>query len=282
MDGWSTQGYVVTSDMGFDASNPGNDGSALLAHEYFHLVQNQLADIKYRQVMRDGYQQSNNLFPAWFIEGGANFVGFSVSALAFGATYWEGRKAMFGYAPSGAAINSHTIEDYEIRNGPGNNSPTYPYIVGQVATEYLVASAGFDKTLDIFLNFRESKDFRKSFEKAIGISIVDFYKRFEAVRTKLGLPAVTDKLVCLTSYRLNEVPATPPPCILDEKQSQGTPNPPGTQPLPPPGSEPPPIDRSSNVEGSGCRFNEADLINAFGTFVCTPLPNGNNLWKRKP
>ncbi len=274
LDLWKTQGYVVTTDMGFDAINPGNDGSGLLAHEYFHMVQSQMANLESQRMIRDGYQDSDHLFPAWLIEGSANFVGFSVSALALGGTYWEGRKVMLTYAPQGDAINSHSLQDYEIRNGPGNNSPTYPYIAGQVATEYLVASVGFEKTLNIWLSFRETKDFKKSFEKAIGISIEEFYKRFEAVRTVLGLPVVSHKLVCLTSFKLTEVPTTALPCILTEN-----PNPRGDQP---PGMVPPPIDRSSNVDGLGCRYNEPDLVNAFGTFVCTPLPDQNNRWRKKP
>jgi hypothetical protein len=270
LDAWNTQGYVVTADERYDPVNPGRDGSTLLAHEYFHLVQNQLARIENRQAIRNGDQMSSGLFPAWLIEGSANFVGFSVSSLAMGTTYWEGRTAMFSYAPPGESINSHALEDYEIRNGLGNNAPTYPYIVGQLATEYLVASVGFEKTLNIWLNFKESKDFKKSFEKAIAISLTEFYKRFEAVRTQLGLPIVSYKLVCLTSYRLGEVPTNLPTCVFP------TGNP------PPPGNEPPPIDRNANVEGLGCRYNEADLVNAYGTFVCTTQTDGNNRWKKKP
>lgn len=280
MDGWKTQGYIVTADMGYDATNPGNDGSSLLAHEYFHLVQNQLANLENRGSIKGSYDKDDVYFPAWFIEGSANFVGFSVSALALGGTYWEGRKAMFNYAPPGEAINSHALEDYEIRNGPGNYSPTYPYIVGQLATEYLVASIGFEKTLNIWSNFKDTKEFKKSFELAVGISLEEFYKKFEAVRMILGLPAVTHKLVCLTSYRLSEVPAIAPPCLLNAKPPQNTPT--QNPPPPPPASEPPPIDRSSNVDGLGCRNREPDLVNSFGTFVCTELANGNNLWKRKP
>ena len=270
LDGSNTHGYVITSDESYDPVNPGRDGSSLLAHEYFHLVQSQLGKLENGQAIRNGDKQSNNLFPAWLIEGSANFVGFSVSSLAMGTTYWEGRAAMFTYAPQGEAINAHALEDYEIRNGPGNDSPTYPYIVGQLATEYLVASVGFEKMLNIWLNFKDTKDFKKSFEKAIGITLTEFYKKFEAVRTKLGLPVVSHKLVCLTSYRLAEVPTTLPTCIYP------TGNP------PPPGNEPPPIDRNSNVDGLGCRYNEADLVNAFGTFVCTTEPDNNNRWKKKP
>jgi len=224
LDGGKNQGYVVTSDATYNSGNPGNDGTSLLAHEYFHIVQYQMSGSEKKQTIKSGSSQSSNLFPAWFAEGGANFVGFSVSALALGGTYWEGRSAMFNYIKPGPSNNANKIEDYEIRNGPGNDSPTYPYIVGQVASEYLVASAGFQAFLDIWLNFKETNDFKKSFEKSVGISISEFYQKFEAVRTKLGLPVVSYKLVCLTNYKLNEVPTNPAPCNYDSNSGQGSSN----------------------------------------------------------
>jgi hypothetical protein len=181
LDLWKTQGYVVTSDMGFDARNPGNDGSGLLAHEYFHLVQSQMANLESQRVIKDGYKESDNLFPAWLIEGSANFVGFSVSALALGGTYWEGRNAMLQYAPQSAAMLSYSLQDYEIRNGPGNNSPNYPYIAGQLATEYLVASAGFEKTLNIWSSFRE----RVKISKRVLKKLLEFHLRSFTSDSKL-------------------------------------------------------------------------------------------------
>jgi hypothetical protein len=55
-----------------------------------------------------GDANTSNLFPAWFIEGTANFVGFSVSALAFDTTYWQGYEAMFNYAPPEESINKNS------------------------------------------------------------------------------------------------------------------------------------------------------------------------------
>lgn len=207
-----TQGYVVKSDQNFSGSNPGSDGSALLAHEYFHLVQYQLANLEKKQDIMHGEKESANLFPAWLVEGSANFVGFSLAALALGSTYLEGRKAMFNYAPPEPSINKNSLEDYEIRNGPGNNSPTYPYIAGQLASEFIVASVGFQKFLNIWANFRETNDFEKSFGKATGLTKSDFYSKFEKARVNLGLPTVSWKLVCLTNYPLSEVPTNQGAC----------------------------------------------------------------------
>jgi|UniRef100_UPI004049C7D4 hypothetical protein len=207
-----TQGYVVTSDDNFNASNPGRDGSALLAHEYFHLVQRQMSGLAMLQSIKHGEKESANLFPAWLEEGAANFVGFTVAAVALDATYWEGRPAMFTYIKPDPSNNRNSLQDYEIRNGPGNDSPTYPYIAGQVASEFIVASVGFQKFLNIWLFFKETKDFEKSFERAIGMSKDEFYGLFEKARENLGLPPVSWKLDCLTNRPLSEYPANPAPC----------------------------------------------------------------------
>jgi hypothetical protein len=217
LDDGASHGYVITADMQYQPGNPGVDGSALLAHEFFHLVQRAMATNSTGLPTKNGEKGSEGDLPVWFIEGTANFVGFSVAALALNSTYWEGRPMMFQYAPRTPFANRNTLEDYEIRNGPGNDSPTYPYIAGQLATEYLVASAGFQKMLNILIDFKATKNFEKSFEKAIGISKTEFYEKFEKARTKIGLPEVSYKLICLTNYKLSEVPKNPPPCVLDTR-----------------------------------------------------------------
>jgi hypothetical protein len=220
----ATHGYVITSDMRFQAGNPGVDGSALVAHEFFHLVQRALASNSTGMPTKSGEKGSEGAFPVWFTEGTANFVGFSVAALALNSTYWEGRAMTFQYAPRTPFANKNTLADYEIRNGPGNSSPTYPYIAGHLATEYLVASVGFQKMLDIMIDFKTTKDFEKSFQTAIGISKEEFYEKFEKARTNLGLPEVSYKLICLTNYKLTEVPKNPPPCILDTRPANKSPD----------------------------------------------------------
>jgi hypothetical protein len=172
----------------------------------------QMAGLEMMQSIKHGEKESANLFPAWLEEGAANFVGFTVAAVALDATYWEGRPAMFTYIKPDPSNNRNSLQDYEIRNGPGNDSPTYPYIAGQVASEFIVASVGFQKFLNIWLFFKETKDFEKSFERAIGMSKDEFYGLFEKARENLGLPPVSWKLDCLTNRPLSEYPANPAPC----------------------------------------------------------------------
>ena len=202
LDDWMRQGYVITSDAIYSASNPGADGGALLAHEYFHLVQSNLAKSPNGSQVKSGQLEMANSFPAWFIEGTADYVGFAVGALSQNATYWEGRERMFSYAPPEESINKNAIADYEIRTCCANNTPTYPYGVGRVATEYIVASIGFQKMLDIFVDFATTRNFETSFEKVVGISKEAFYKKFELIRTKVGLPSVSWRLEGIVNKKI--------------------------------------------------------------------------------
>jgi len=93
------QGYVVTAETTYDPGNPGNDGGALVAHEYFHLVQANLANSTNGLRIKSGDSSSINAIPVWFLEGGAEFVGYSVGALSQNASYWVGRDRMLSYGP---------------------------------------------------------------------------------------------------------------------------------------------------------------------------------------
>jgi hypothetical protein len=215
-DAQSLQGMVVLTDASFNPSDLGRDGSSLLAHEYFHLVQYQLSNNARKHTIKDGSALAANLFPAWFAEGTAEFAGFSIATLAMGSDYWQGRAAMNTYGIGDPAANKNALVDSEIRTYAGTqpNGPTNPYMIGRTATEYLVASAGFQAMLDIWLTYKETKNFEKSFEKAIGITKDEFYERFEKVRTKLDLPEVSWKLICITNTPLRDVPAILPKCDI--------------------------------------------------------------------
>jgi hypothetical protein len=202
LDGIMRQGYVITQDASYDERRPGVDGAALLAHEYFHLVQSNIGSSASRLAMKGSDASSANAFPVWFIEGTAEFVGYSVGVLSQNASYWNGRTAMLSYAPPGPAINKNSISDYEIRVCCGNDNPTYPYNIGLVATEYIVASVGFQKLLDIFIDYKASQNFERSFENVTGISKTVFYEKFDQIRTNVGLPPISWKLDGLINRKI--------------------------------------------------------------------------------
>jgi hypothetical protein len=165
-------------------------------------------------MIKDGSTITSYLFPAWLVEGSAEFTGYSVAALSMGSEYWQGRERMFN------PINQNALEDAEIRVfiGTQPNGPIDPYGIGRAATEFLVASVGFQKLLEIFALFKETRNFEKSFERATGVSTAFFYSRFEMVRSKLGMYDVSMKLVCLTNTPLKDVPQVRPVCEIKSTQ----------------------------------------------------------------
>ena len=82
-----------------------------------------------------------------------------------GSDYWQGRAAMNTYGIGDPAANKNALVDSEIRTYAGTqpNGPTNPYMIGRTATEYLVASAGFQAMLDIWLTYKETKNFEKTY-----------------------------------------------------------------------------------------------------------------------
>jgi hypothetical protein len=215
-DSLTMQGMVVSTDVEFNPTNLVGDASSLLVHEYFHLVQFQLSITGTGHIIKNGTAATANWYPAWFIEGGAEFVSYSVSTLAMGTQYWQGRESVNNMNGANGANSRNALVDAEIRTFSGTqpNGPVDPYIIGRIGTEYLVASVGFQKFMDILKSFKQTKDFEKSFELVTGLTTNQFYEKFEKVRTSLSMPEVSMKLVCITNTPLRDVPAILPPCDI--------------------------------------------------------------------
>lgn len=266
LDNGPSHGYVVNLDVKYDSRNPGSDGGALLAHEYFHLVQWGIAGTYRAPYIKSKDPESTKLFPAWFIEGSADFVGFSVAALSQGSQYWDGYQAMWQYAPAEPQNNRNRIEDYELRTGEDNKTPTYPYTVGRIAIEYLVASVGFQKVIDILREFNKTRDFEKSFESAVGISKNSFYEKFEKVREKLQLPPVSWKLVCSNGTIQNSIISSLSSDMLNQK-------------LDPINCVSTDFDQTVDLSQKACSVLDQEIRNSFGMFKCQ-LINGRRIWSK--
>jgi Excalibur calcium-binding domain len=181
-------GYVIYSEFGPSLQSPG--GGALPMHEYFHNVQSQLIGKPGENDIRYPGDTARALLPAWWVEGTAEFAGFVMFAELQQAKYSSFRDAMMSANP-GMKPNENAIKDYEIRLGDGNGTIIYPYNVGRMAAEYLVASRGFQSVIDLHLDYRKSSNFRTSFQKIYGIEVDDFYAKFDRIRTKIGLPPIS-------------------------------------------------------------------------------------------
>jgi len=159
---------------------PGNYG--VVAHEYFHTVQNAL-------INREAFNPSSNLYiPVWLKEGSANFVGFAVldymKIYPYGGSRYTEVESHQSYSKVESKVSLEMYATYSSSNqGVGLD----PYGIGMAATEYLVASVGFESLLNIFKYTKESNNFKESFQKAVGISLEDFYKLFEAARPSLKI-----------------------------------------------------------------------------------------------
>lgn len=108
--------------------------------------------------------------PVWFQEGGATFVGevfqHMFSSKQYGYVYgvlWE-------------RLDKYNAWEFD-RNGS--------YWIGMHATEYIVASVGFERYLQIYRNVGQGQTFPDAFENAVGISLNNFYDKFHLVQSNI-------------------------------------------------------------------------------------------------
>ena len=139
------------------------------AHELFHIVQDYLSEMSFN--LGPDHPKA---IPTWLIEGSAHYYGFYVVNRMGFNDYKEGRSSnsWFKYAYS-AQIPLAEYDDFS----------TDPYTIGQLATEYLVASAGFESLMNIFKLSKTEKTFSSAFKKAVGLSLDEFYLKFESSRS---------------------------------------------------------------------------------------------------
>lgn len=132
-----------------------------LPHEIFHIWQK----AAYKRVNDNSPDPSNSLNPpVWFDEGGATFFGDAMYS-----------KKTNIYSSPRISWQPFRLEDYSTRN----ISASLPYFLGRVACEYIVASKGLDKFLEIYWNVGNGQDFPSAFNNALGISLEKFYEKFD-------------------------------------------------------------------------------------------------------
>jgi hypothetical protein len=143
------------------------------AHEIFHTVQAALS------APIVGAGPENALYiPRWLLEGSANFFGYFVSDKLGLGKYEVGRYNQVTINP--AYKNLMPLSEYY-------KFDSDPYGIGQAASEYLIASVGFENFLNIWRYTKSEGSFAKGFRKATGIEIADFYSKFEAARGSMKI-----------------------------------------------------------------------------------------------
>ena len=143
---------------------------SIIPHEYFHLVQDNLDPGPGGQVLPPG----DPLYrPVWLVEGSASFVGDSLLNYSGLGTYDDNYPWFAAYAPPTNDGILTYFEKYE--GGIG------PYDYGRLATEYIVASVGVESLMNVWVYMGEGDPFETAFERAVGISVADFYEAYDQV-----------------------------------------------------------------------------------------------------
>lgn len=146
-------------------------------HEYFHVVQFAM-----------GGSQFRDLNPAWFREGSANFVG---TAISHELGYFDYRVTRSEEISKPWTNRSISLAKFQINDSSsGLSNWLSPYGIGQVASEFIVASVGMDAFLNIIKYTNELNNFDAGFKKATNLELSEFYKLFDTGRINWGIQAV--------------------------------------------------------------------------------------------
>lgn len=144
------------------------------AHEVFHTVQYSLLGYNLEN-FGPGHPQR---VPRWFMEGSANYFGYYVVEKLGFETYENGRDNQVRFNAEYRNIKPlSTYDDFE----------SNPYGIGQAATEYIIASVGFESLLNIFKFTGTEGTFSAGFKKATGIELTEFYSKFESARSSMQI-----------------------------------------------------------------------------------------------
>lgn len=165
--GWAAMNYKDSIEKSLRISDAGK--RAVVAHEIYHTWHKTV----------DGTSGNNNrdprspgAMPVWFIEGMANFMGFAIAHHDGATTYAEGRANQVDPYMRSSTIRLSEHIAWEIN----------PYGIGQAAAEYLIASIGVERAFGIYRKVGTGQPFAEAFRDSAGISIDEFYSRFEAAR----------------------------------------------------------------------------------------------------
>lgn len=166
---WAALNYMASAKNPREFNSPGK--KAVIAHEIFHVWQ---LSIHSSEVGRNFDPNSPQGLPVWLNEGLANFVGFAVAQIYGVESYQPGRdRQVVNYMTnSSVPLSEHRDWQHD------------PYGIGMAASEYLVASVGLEKVLNIWFELQRGKSFSDAFGDAVGIELTEFYQIFEQIRDK--------------------------------------------------------------------------------------------------
>ena len=155
-----------------------------LSHEFFHITQCDLIGDP---------RKCGDLFnsvPSWLAEGGANVIGAIFMDRLGNLKYEDQRKFAMAIHKNGERGAYYPLSAFSknIRFGE-----FFPYEIGMLASEYLIASAGMQAFFDFYANLPVTNSFEEAFQKSFGIKLDDFYTAFDKARVNLGFYPVKIK-----------------------------------------------------------------------------------------
>jgi hypothetical protein len=161
-EGFQETGYHCRNCAGYGWATSSNPLTSVTPHELFHVWQKSA----YKSESDNNRDPNNPLnSPIWFDEGGANFFGEAVFSKT--SKVYQGPRARWQ--------STYKLKDYVTRD----KDRSLPYDLGHAASEYIVASKGMDKFLQIYSNVGKGQDFPVAFNNALGISLDNFYEKFD-------------------------------------------------------------------------------------------------------
>ena len=175
--------FVATADDGSPVfvliygSNPFDSLKDSIAHEYFHVLQDELLAPRYR---------TSDVEPYWLVEGMAQYADHAYSQSR------PDRRPFLGdrytpYEDLASAISlDGIITPRDLENiatestfREGTLHPIFAYSLAFAGAHFLVEEAGEDSVVEFWKLLQQRPTWQQAFEEAYGMGIEDFYDSFE-------------------------------------------------------------------------------------------------------
>ena len=177
--------------------NPFDSLKNAIAHEYFHVLQNQLAP-RY---------QTSEVKPYWLVEGLAQYADYAYTQSRIGRRPFLGNNGRNSpYKDLEDAINLKgimTLGELErlatlatFRDGSRRLNPIYVYAMAFAGSYFLVDQAEEDSYVQYWKLLHDRSTWQQAFEEAFSIGIEGFYEAFEEWLPS-QLPSAVNLLVWL-------------------------------------------------------------------------------------
>ena len=163
--GKATRDYVFINTSRGSSFSP-NRMLLLTAHELSHAQRLGLHEL-YAGITADDVPEDG---PRWLDEGIADFHEYQVLSLKGSYTYDFAREYFLGRADFHGSLR-----DMETQNGFVQSSPYYPFF----AAELLASISGQSSLYDFYVALHPGTTWQAEFKNTFGLSIGEFYDRFE-------------------------------------------------------------------------------------------------------